>query len=61
VGLLYHGWLQAVVESVVKAPKIRESKDREDEMGIGILGLAFGVYATIWVIVIVGSRFFGPR
>jgi hypothetical protein len=30
-------------------------------MGIGILGLAFVVYATIWFVVIVGSRFFGPR
>ena len=30
-------------------------------MGIGILGLAFGVYAAIWLTVIVGSQFFGPR
>jgi hypothetical protein len=30
-------------------------------MGIEILILAFGVYATIWLFVIVGSQFFGPR
>jgi hypothetical protein len=52
---------RVAVELSLKALKMRENKDREDEMGIGILGLAFGVYATIWVIVIVGSRFFGPR
>jgi len=30
-------------------------------MGIGILGLAVVVYAGIWLVVIVGSQFFGPR
>ena len=30
-------------------------------MGIEILALAFGVYATIWLVIIVGSQFFGPR
>jgi len=30
-------------------------------MGIEILGVAFVVYATIWLIIIVGSQFFGPR
>jgi hypothetical protein len=30
-------------------------------MGIELLGVAFVVYATIWFIVIMGSRFFGPR
>jgi hypothetical protein len=30
-------------------------------MGIEILILAFGVYATIWLVVILGSQFFGPR
>jgi hypothetical protein len=30
-------------------------------MGIEILALAFGVYAAIWLTVIVGSKFFGPR
>jgi hypothetical protein len=30
-------------------------------MGIGILGVAFGVYAAIWLVVIVGSQFFGPK
>jgi hypothetical protein len=30
-------------------------------MGIGILVLAAGVLAAIWLIVIVGSQFFGPR
>jgi hypothetical protein len=52
---------QVAVELSLKAPNMRENKDREDEMGIGILGVAFVVYATIWAIVIVGARFFGPR
>jgi hypothetical protein len=30
-------------------------------MGIGILVLAAGVLAAIWLVVIVGSQFFGPR
>ncbi len=30
-------------------------------MGIGILAAAGGVYAAIWLVVIVGSQFFGPR
>jgi hypothetical protein len=30
-------------------------------MGIGILVVAAGVLAAIWLIVIVGSQFFGPR
>jgi hypothetical protein len=30
-------------------------------MGIEILALAFGAYAAIWLTVIVGSKFFGPR
>ena len=33
----------------------------EDEMGIELLLLAFGVYAAIWLAVIAGSQFFGPR
>jgi hypothetical protein len=30
-------------------------------MGIGILGVAVAIYAAIWLVVIVGSQFFGPR
>ncbi len=30
-------------------------------MGIEVLLLAFGVYAAIWVAVLAGSQFFGPR
>ena len=30
-------------------------------MGIELLLIAFGVYAVIWAVVLVGSRFFGPR
>jgi hypothetical protein len=30
-------------------------------MGIGLLGVAVAVYAAIWLVVIVGSQFFGPR
>jgi hypothetical protein len=30
-------------------------------MGISVLALAFGVYAAIWFVIIVGSQFFGPR
>ena len=30
-------------------------------MGIEVLLIAFGVYAAIWLTVIVGSQFFGPR
>lgn len=30
-------------------------------MGIEILALAAGVYAVIWLAVLMGSRFFGPR
>ncbi len=30
-------------------------------MGIELLGVAFGIYAAIWFVVIVGSQFFGPR
>jgi len=30
-------------------------------MGIEILVLAFGVYAAIWLAVLMGSRYFGPR
>jgi hypothetical protein len=41
--------------------KIRKKPIWEDEMGIEILGVAVGVYATIWLIVITGSQFFGPR
>lgn len=33
----------------------------EATMGIEVLVLAFGVYATIWLVVLVGSQFFGPR
>lgn len=30
-------------------------------MGIEVLLLAFGVYATIWLLVLWGARYFGPR
>ena len=30
-------------------------------MGIEVLLVAFVVYAAIWVTVLVGSQFFGPR
>jgi len=30
-------------------------------MGINLLILAFGVYAAIWLVVLTGSRYFGPR
>jgi hypothetical protein len=30
-------------------------------MGIEILLVAFVVYATIWLLVLAGSRYFGPR
>jgi hypothetical protein len=30
-------------------------------MGIEILALAFGVYAAIWLVVIAGSKYFGPQ
>ena len=30
-------------------------------MGIEVLLVAFGAYAAIWVTVLVGSQFFGPR
>lgn len=30
-------------------------------MGIELLLLAAGVYGAIWLMVLVGSRFFGPR
>ena len=30
-------------------------------MGIGILFLAFGIYAAIWFVIIMGSQFFGSR
>ena len=30
-------------------------------MGLSLLVLAFGVYATIWLVVLWGSRYFGPR
>jgi hypothetical protein len=30
-------------------------------MGLNLLVLAFGVYATIWLVVLWGSRYFGPR
>jgi hypothetical protein len=30
-------------------------------MGIEVLVLAFGVYASTWLVVLVGSQFFGPR
>ncbi len=30
-------------------------------MGIEILALALGVYAATWLVVIAGSKFFGPR
>ncbi len=33
----------------------------EAVMGIEVLVLAFGIYAVIWVAVLAGSRFFGPR
>ena len=28
---------------------------------MSLLILAFGVLATIWIVVLVGSQFFGPR
>jgi hypothetical protein len=52
--------LRLLAESANKA-KIRTKPIREDEMGIEILLLAFGVYAAIWLAVLVGSQFFGPR
>jgi hypothetical protein len=30
-------------------------------MGIEILAVAFGVYAATWLVVLVGSKFFGPH
>jgi hypothetical protein len=30
-------------------------------MGIGILGVGVAIYALLWLIIIVGSQFFGPR
>jgi hypothetical protein len=30
-------------------------------MGIELLLVAFGVYATIWLLVLAGSSYFGPR
>jgi hypothetical protein len=30
-------------------------------MGIELLAVAFAVYASIWLFVIVGSQYFGPR
>jgi hypothetical protein len=68
-----HGWVivpaidnfipgagPARVKPPVNRDKI-EPRDREDEMGIEILLVAFGVYAAIWLAVIAGSQFFGPR
>jgi hypothetical protein len=36
---------------------------REEKMlnGIEVLGLAFGVLATLWIIVFYGSSYFGPK
>lgn len=30
-------------------------------MGIEILAVAFAVYAAIWLVVLGGSRYFGPQ
>ena len=30
-------------------------------MGIEILAVAFAVYAAIWLLVLSGSRYFGPQ
>jgi hypothetical protein len=36
---------------------------REEKMvdGIAVLGIAFGVLATLWIIVFYGSSYFGPK
>ena len=41
--------------------RCRQNNAGEGAMGIGILGLAVAVYAGIWLVIIVGSQFFGPR
>jgi len=44
--------------------RIEEAKAaREDEMVTGptVLVIAFGVLAVLWVVVIYGSHFFGPK
>jgi hypothetical protein len=50
-----------MVKSHRNRDKIASCPLGEDEMGIEILLLAFGVYAAIWLAVIAGSQFFGPR
>ena len=50
-----------MLASLVNRDKIAPCPLGEDEMGIELLLLAFGVYAAIWLAVIAGSQFFGPR
>jgi hypothetical protein len=35
--------------------------ETEEEMGMQVLLLAAGVLAAVWIIVLWGSRYFGPR
>jgi hypothetical protein len=47
--------------TVRQANKTEKIQCWEDVMGVEILLLAFGVYASFWLAVILGSQFFGPR
>jgi hypothetical protein len=58
---LYSGRGAAMLASPVNRDKIAPCPLGEDEMGIEILLLAFGVYAAIWLVVIAGSPFFASR
>jgi hypothetical protein len=56
-----NAWYRSPSCPTIGVIKSRATGKREDGMGIEILAIAAATLAVVWIIVLWGSRYFGPR